>query len=51
MGIVTEEEKEAQNRFHCSFVEHSEEEREKQKGKGQLGLCTAAKWVEESGLS
>jgi len=31
MGIVTEEEKEAQNRFRCSFVEHTEEEREKQR--------------------
>lgn len=28
MGIVTEREKEAQNRFRCSFVEHRGEEKE-----------------------
>lgn len=31
MGIVTEREKEAQNRFRCRFVEHSGEERETEK--------------------
>lgn len=35
MGIVTEREKEAQNRFRCSFVEHRGEGGERdRKGRG-----------------
>lgn len=38
MGMVTEEKKEAQNRFRCSFVEHGEEEREKTEREGAVGF-------------